>query len=383
MIAEKERITSKSDGDCDVDADGETDKVTRNVQPAVKPSTTLVNKGEGKSTDEGAGGLASGTAKENGASKANGTANGNDKSGASKSERKDGEDGGSGEGSGGDAGDEKKSESIEKNKKDNAIAKSGSDSSKQADKKEDEMTADGLAEDEDVTMKERQERQESEKNGAKTSEENTDKAVNEEENDEDPFAGLDEVATMDLYNISNYTFGKKEEKSGCKALGDMSERSISSALRKEYGQRGMRRSVRAVLLVHEHNFAHILLLQRNDGKGEFVLPGGKLRPGENFEEGLLRKLSSKLCPVDSVADAEMDDDPPVLEVGDKCKMIPLNYPDYGAGCDDDVAIYVDLLTKLCVCVFVCFFCGSELDSGEVVCCGLFEKVLSVRTGTRE
>lgn len=150
---------------------------------------------------------------------------------------------------------------------------------------------------------------------------------NEEEDDEDDlFAGLDDVAAMDLHEIGNYTFGKKDSESGCKALSEMPPRAVSEILRREYSERGMRRSVRAVMLVHEHNFPHVLLLQRSDGKGEFMLPGGRLRPGENFEQGLVRKLASKL----GRPDASGSDDPVdgALEVGDKRKMNALKSPCY-------------------------------------------------------
>ena len=41
----------------------------------------------------------------------------------------------------------------------------------------------------------------------------------------------------------------------------------------------MRTSVEAILLVHEHNHPHILLLQI--GNSFFKLPGGRLKPGED------------------------------------------------------------------------------------------------------
>jgi len=45
-----------------------------------------------------------------------------------------------------------------------------------------------------------------------------------------------------------------------------------------YPKQGARRSVEAVLLVQEHRFPHVLLLQ--SGGDSFRLPGGRLRPGE-------------------------------------------------------------------------------------------------------
>lgn len=48
-----------------------------------------------------------------------------------------------------------------------------------------------------------------------------------------------------------------------------------------YDRDGMRRSVDGVLLVHEHNHPHVLLLQY--GMHFFKLPGGRLKPGEDGE----------------------------------------------------------------------------------------------------
>lgn len=45
-----------------------------------------------------------------------------------------------------------------------------------------------------------------------------------------------------------------------------------------YAAEGMRRTVEAVLLVHEHRHPSVLLLQ--SGASYFKLPGGKLHPPE-------------------------------------------------------------------------------------------------------
>lgn len=131
--------------------------------------------------------------------------------------------------------------------------------------------------------------------------------------DNDPFAGLDDVASMDLYDISNYTFGKKNQESVSKVMQQMADKQLSDTLRDNYNERGMRRSVGGILLVHEHNFPHILLLQRSDGKGQYALPGGRLRPGESDEEGLRRKLISKLQPDGNTSGEEEHQ----LEIGEK------------------------------------------------------------------
>lgn len=59
----------------------------------------------------------------------------------------------------------------------------------------------------------------------------------------------------------------------------------------------MRHSVEGVLLVHEHNLPHVLLLQLGTF---FKLPGGELHPGEEEMEGLKRLLSDMLGRTDGV-----------------------------------------------------------------------------------
>ena len=46
-----------------------------------------------------------------------------------------------------------------------------------------------------------------------------------------------------------------------------------------YSREGIRRSVEAVIMVHNHNHPHVLLLQL--GSAFFKLPGGRLKPGED------------------------------------------------------------------------------------------------------
>ena len=54
---------------------------------------------------------------------------------------------------------------------------------------------------------------------------------------------------VNLYPLSNYTFGTKDP---------MYEK---DRMREDFEKYGMRRSVEGVLLVHEHNLPHVLLLQ--------------------------------------------------------------------------------------------------------------------------
>jgi hypothetical protein len=75
--------------------------------------------------------------------------------------------------------------------------------------------------------------------------------------------------TIQTYPLTNYTFGTKD------ALyeRDSSVQARFQRMREEFTTMGMRRSVEAVLLVHEHNLPHVLLLQL--GTTFFKLPGKK------------------------------------------------------------------------------------------------------------
>ncbi|CAF0936468.1 unnamed protein product [Adineta ricciae] len=100
--------------------------------------------------------------------------------------------------------------------------------------------------------------------------------------------------TIQTYPLTNYTFGTKD------ALyeRDSSVQARFQRMREEFTTMGMRRSVEAVLLVHEHNLPHVLLLQL--GTTFFKLPGGELNPGEDSIEGLKRLLNETLGRPDSV-----------------------------------------------------------------------------------
>ncbi|EGC28564.1 hypothetical protein DICPUDRAFT_160005 [Dictyostelium purpureum] len=102
---------------------------------------------------------------------------------------------------------------------------------------------------------------------------------------------------LTLYNFNtSYSFGKEEKKE--------KEQSVTSKLtrlKESYEKEGQRRAVEGIIIVHDHGHPHILLLQDNS---YFKLPGGKLKPGENDVEGLIRKLTKKLSPTGtSVADS--------------------------------------------------------------------------------
>ncbi|KAL5280974.1 NUDT21 family protein [Megaselia abdita] len=100
--------------------------------------------------------------------------------------------------------------------------------------------------------------------------------------------------TINIYPLTNYTFGTKEplfEK-------DPSVPARFQRMRDEFDRIGMRRSVEGVLLVHEHGLPHVLLLQL--GTTFFKLPGGELNAGEDEVEGLKRLLTETLGRQDGV-----------------------------------------------------------------------------------
>eukprot|EP00270_Netrium_digitus_P008813 TRINITY_DN2653_c0_g1_i1.p1 TRINITY_DN2653_c0_g1~~TRINITY_DN2653_c0_g1_i1.p1 ORF type:complete len:223 (+),score=48.46 TRINITY_DN2653_c0_g1_i1:54-671(+) len=97
-------------------------------------------------------------------------------------------------------------------------------------------------------------------------------------------------AIVNVYGLNCYSFGGKEPK----MEKDSSVADRLARMKQNYMKEGMRTSVEGILLVHEHNHPHILLLQI--GNTFFKLPGGRLKPGEDEVEGLKRKLSSKLAP---------------------------------------------------------------------------------------
>ena len=128
-------------------------------------------------------------------------------------------------------------------------------------------------------------------------------------------------AVVNVHPLSHYSFGHapaRFDKGGTAA-----ER--QARMQERYAAEGARRTVEGIILVNEHSHPHVLLLQartrwaargRSDRAasaargaaltarrqvegGQFALPGGKLKPGEDEVEGLKRKLRSKLAPAAS------------------------------------------------------------------------------------
>lgn len=101
---------------------------------------------------------------------------------------------------------------------------------------------------------------------------------------------------FNLYPLTNYNFGTKDAVDD-DLHDDPNTTSLASTdlkkLQDDFKNGGMRKTVEAVLIVHEHNLPHLLLLQK--GKSTiFRLPGGKLGSLEDSHEGLRRHLKKIL-----------------------------------------------------------------------------------------
>jgi hypothetical protein len=69
-----------------------------------------------------------------------------------------------------------------------------------------------------------------------------------------------------------------------------------AAGRLDYKKFGRRETLKAVMVVNNRNFPHVLLLQETNEKGEAIprysLPGGVKKPGESDRAGMSRVLNS-------------------------------------------------------------------------------------------
>ncbi|KAL7754220.1 hypothetical protein RI367_000201 [Sorochytrium milnesiophthora] len=98
-------------------------------------------------------------------------------------------------------------------------------------------------------------------------------------------------APVTLYRLSNYSFAIKD----AQPEEDTSVIARLDRLQSDYEQHGMRTTVEAAILVHEHNHPHVLMLQI--ANSFFKLPGDYLRPGEDERDGLKRRLNRQLSAV--------------------------------------------------------------------------------------
>jgi len=114
--------------------------------------------------------------------------------------------------------------------------------------------------------------------------------------DEDPA-----VKSAKLFPLGNYTFGTKEPL----YERDPSVQARFTRMREDYKQHGMRQTVEAVLLVHEHGLPHVLLLQL--GNTFFKLPGGEVAKGESQVNALKRLLTDTLGKPDQPISWQVED----------------------------------------------------------------------------
>ncbi|KAJ5382005.1 Cleavage and polyadenylation specificity factor subunit 5 [Penicillium cataractarum] len=99
--------------------------------------------------------------------------------------------------------------------------------------------------------------------------------------------------TIRLYPLSNYTFGTKETQ----PEEDPSVPARLKRLEEHYELHGMRRTCEGVLVCHEHNHPHVLMLQI--ANAFFKLPGDYLPHDEEEIEGFKKRLNERLAPVGS------------------------------------------------------------------------------------
>ncbi|KAJ1268340.1 hypothetical protein BS78_07G127400 [Paspalum vaginatum] len=109
---------------------------------------------------------------------------------------------------------------------------------------------------------------------------------------------------VEIYPLSRYYFGAKDAAAVPRGLESAADRALR--LKANFAAHGLRTSVHGVLLVELFDHPHVLLLQVRNSS--FVLPGGRLRPGEEDVQGLKRKLSSKLSVVGDGQDTDEDED---------------------------------------------------------------------------
>mmetsp|Transcript_18874 Transcript_18874/g.55993 ORF Transcript_18874/g.55993 Transcript_18874/m.55993 type:complete len:203 (+) Transcript_18874:252-860(+) len=92
--------------------------------------------------------------------------------------------------------------------------------------------------------------------------------------------------TVRLYPITNYRNDTTKDKFPL----DTTQKAADQRLRESYAKEGMRRSVHAAILVHNHKHPHLLLL-KSDNPTKYMLPGAELLPGETESDGMTRVLN--------------------------------------------------------------------------------------------
>ncbi|PIA91379.1 Pre-mRNA cleavage factor Im 25 kDa subunit 2 [Cercospora beticola] len=103
--------------------------------------------------------------------------------------------------------------------------------------------------------------------------------------------------TIRLYPLSNYTFGVKETQ----PEEDPSVKDRLRRLEEHYEKHGMRRTCEGILVCHEHNHPHVLMLQI--ANAFFKLPGDYLRHDVDEIQGFKDRLNERLAPTGSLAES--------------------------------------------------------------------------------
>ena len=100
------------------------------------------------------------------------------------------------------------------------------------------------------------------------------------------------ASTMVVYNIENISCGTDDTiRSEETKKADKMTR-----LRQYVAENGnSKKSIRAIILAMDHNHPHVVLLKKVGEENSYILPGGTLEPGEDYESGLLRILRKKLA----------------------------------------------------------------------------------------
>ncbi|KAG9528019.1 cleavage and polyadenylation specificity factor, 25 kDa subunit, partial [Aureobasidium melanogenum] len=96
--------------------------------------------------------------------------------------------------------------------------------------------------------------------------------------------------TVRLYPLSNYTFGTKETQ----PEEDPSVLARLKRLEEHYDEYGMRRTCEGILVCHDHNHPHVLMLQI--ANAFFKLPGDYLPHDADEIEGFKIRLNERLAP---------------------------------------------------------------------------------------
>ncbi|KAG8628352.1 hypothetical protein KVT40_004225 [Elsinoe batatas] len=110
-----------------------------------------------------------------------------------------------------------------------------------------------------------------------------------------PDFNANQPKTVRLYPLSNYTFGTKEQQ----PEEDPSVAARLKRLEEHYEQHGMRRTCEGILICHEHNHPHVLMLQI--ANAFFKLPGDYLPAVGDEIESFKEKLNERLAPTPGTA----------------------------------------------------------------------------------